>query len=60
MPLEKSKSKKARSRNIHELVSSYKESGKIGTSKPSSLKEAISQASAIAYDIQRKTKKRKV
>lgn len=58
MPLEKSKSKKARSRNIKELVSSYKKSGKIGTSNPESFKDAVKQSVAISYDIQRKTKKK--
>jgi len=56
MPLKHSKSKSARSANIEELVSSYKKKGKIGTSHPKSLKDAIAQASAIAYRIQRKGK----
>jgi hypothetical protein len=56
MPLIKSKSKKARNRNIRELIHTYKQKGKIGKTKPRSLKHAIAIASAIAYDIQRKSK----
>lgn len=59
MPLEKSKSKKARSKNIKELIHSYQQSGKIGTSHPESLKDAISQSAAIAYSVQRKAKKKR-
>lgn len=58
MPLIHSASKKARSRNIGELIHSYKQSGKIGTSRPKNMKEAIAQASAISYDIKRKHKRR--
>lgn len=57
MPLIHSASKKARSKNIGELLHSYKQSGKIGTSRPKTMKEAIAQASAISYDIKRKHKK---
>jgi len=48
MPLEKGKSQKVVSRNIGEMVGSYKKTGKIGTSKPKSKKKAIEQATAIA------------
>lgn len=48
MPLLKGKSNI--SRNIGELVGTYKTTGKIGTSKPTSKKKAIKQATAIAYD----------
>ena len=56
MPLIKNSSKKARNENIGELIHSYKQKGSIGTSKPKNLKEAIAQASAISYEIQRKMK----
>ncbi|MDD5064940.1 MAG: hypothetical protein PHQ35_09335 [Phycisphaerae bacterium] len=49
MPLLKGKSKSVISKNIGELVGSYKTTGKIGTSKPASKKKAVKQASAIAY-----------
>jgi hypothetical protein len=48
MPLMKGKSAKTISKNIGEMVRSFKESGKIGTSKPSSVRKAVKQASAIA------------
>jgi hypothetical protein len=32
------------------MVRSYKESGKLGTSKPKSVKKATEQAAAIAYE----------
>ncbi len=53
MPLTKGKSKKAFKANMKETIGSYKETGKIGTSKPKSLKAAMSQAAAIAYRIKR-------
>jgi hypothetical protein len=49
MPLKKGSSKKTISKNIGELMSSFKKTGKIGTSKPSSTKKAQEQAAAIAY-----------
>ncbi len=54
MPLIKSASKDARNENIHEMLKSYKAKGSIGKSKPKNFKKAVEQASAIAYDIQRK------
>ena len=57
MPLIKSASKSARNENIHEMLKSFKRKGSIGTSKPKNFKEAVAQASAIAYDTQRKQKK---
>ncbi len=56
MPLQKGKSDKTRNANISELVHSYKEKGSIGTSKPGNLKDAIKQAVAISYKMQRKGK----
>jgi hypothetical protein len=49
MPLKKGSSQKTISRNIGELVSTYKQKGKIGTSKPKSKAAAVKQAAAIAY-----------
>jgi hypothetical protein len=44
----KGKSAKTISKNIGEMVRGFKESGKIGTSKPASVRKAVKQASAIA------------
>jgi hypothetical protein len=57
MPLKKGSSKKTISANIGEMVSSYKETGKLGTSKPKSKAAAVKQAAAIAYDKAGKTRK---
>lgn len=57
MPIKPGKSKKVRNQNISEIMSSYSESGKIGTSTPSSPEKAAKQAAAIAYDAQRKSAK---
>jgi len=56
VPLIQSSSKKARSKNIKELVRSYKKKGSIGTSKPEGMKQAIAQAVAISYSIKRKNR----
>ena len=58
MPLIKGKSDKTRNKNIGELLHSYKEKGSIGTSKPQTMKDAISQASAIGYSMQKKMRKK--
>jgi hypothetical protein len=58
MPLKKGRSKKTISKNVKELVDTYKSKGKIGTSKPKSKKAAIRQAVAIAYSKAGKGKKK--
>ncbi len=57
MPLKKGKS--GVSSNIGEMVRKYKETGKIGTSKPKSMKAAQAQAAAIAYDKAGRSRKKK-
>lgn len=56
MPLKKGSSQKTISKNIQELIRSYKKTGKIGTSKPKSSKAAREQAVAIAYSSAGKSK----
>lgn len=57
MPLKKGSSKKTISKNIGELMRSFKKTGKIGTSEPESTKEAQKQAAAIAYSKAGKSKR---
>ena len=57
MPLKRGASQKTISTNIGEMVRGYKESGKIGTSRPASKRAAVKQAAAIAYSKARKTKR---
>ena len=57
MPLKKGSSQKTISGNIGEMVRSFKESGKIGTSRLASKRAAVKQAAAIAYSTARKTKR---
>ena len=57
MPLKKGSSQKTIGSNIGTLVRDFKESGKIGTSKPKSKTAAVKQAAAIAYEKAGKTKK---
>lgn len=49
MPLKKGRSKKIIGANIGEVVRAFKKTGKIGTSKPTSLAKATKQAVAIAF-----------
>ena len=58
MSLKKGKSQKTISANIGEMVGKYKTTGKIGTSKPKSMKAAVAQASAAAYQKAGKSKKK--
>ena len=58
MPLKSGKSKKTISANIGEIVKSYKDTGKIGTSTPKNNKAAVAQASAIAYAKAGKSRKK--
>lgn len=53
MPLVSGRSKSAHSANVKELVRAFKSSGKIGTSRPKSMKAAVAQANAIAYSKQK-------
>jgi hypothetical protein len=59
MPLKKGKSQKTISSNIGELMNTYKDSGKIGTSAPKNKKKAQKQAVAIALSESGKSKKKK-
>lgn len=55
MPLKSGSGAKTRSTNIKELLHAFKSSGRIGNSKPSSMKAAVAQAAAIAYRKSRDT-----
>jgi hypothetical protein len=56
MPLKSGSSQKTIGKNVKELMGAYKKSGKIGTSKPESKKEAQKQAVAIALSKAGKSK----
>lgn len=56
MPLKRGSSQKTISANIGEMVRKYKDTGKIGTSKPKSVGAAAKQAAAIAYGKAGKTR----
>jgi len=58
MPIKKGSSKETISQNIKEIMKSYKKTGKIGSSKPKSLKDARKQAAAIAYSSAGKNKEK--
>lgn len=58
MPLSKGKSKKTVSKNISEMMHSFKKTGKIGKSEPKSAEKAQKQAVAIAMNMAGKSKKK--
>lgn len=58
MPLMKGSSKKTISSNIGEMVRKFKDTGKIGTSRPASKRAAVKQAAAIAYSTARRSKRK--
>jgi len=59
MPLHKGKSKKVVSKNIEELLHSWKQKGFIGTSHPENMDKAKAQAVAIAMEKAGKSKEKK-
>jgi hypothetical protein len=56
MPLKKGKSKATHSSNVKEMIHSYKKTGKIGNTKPGSMKKALDIANAAAYSSARRSK----
>ncbi len=58
MPLKRGSSKKTISTNIGEMVRKFKETGKIGTSKPGSIRQAVKQSVAIAFRKAGKSKRK--
>ncbi len=59
MPLKSGSSKDAVQDNIAEMIRSYKETGKIGTTRPKSLAHAKEIAAAAAYSKAGKSKSKK-
>jgi len=57
MPIAEGTSNATRSGNIREVLHSFKKTGRIGNSKPGSMKEAVAQAAAIAYRKQRESRR---
>jgi hypothetical protein len=59
MPLKKGKSNTTRSKNIHEMMKKYQETGKIGNIRPRNVAHARQIASAAAYRLQRRMRRKK-
>ena len=59
MPLKEGKSQSVISSNIKECINSYKKTGKIGSTKPKSLKHAIKICQAAAMSSAKKSTKQK-
>lgn len=57
MPLRKGTSKEMMSQNIAEVMHSYKRTGRIGSSKPTTSPKARKQAIAIAFDMKARSRK---
>lgn len=55
MPLMAGSSSKTRSTNIKEMLHAFKQSGRIGNTKPGSMKKAMQIAAAAAYRKARET-----
>jgi len=58
MPLKQGSSQKTFSKNVSELMHSFRKSGRIGTSTPSSAVKARKQALAIAFDVKARAQKK--
>jgi len=59
MPLKRGKSEKTLRYNIRELMHSWKRKGKIGNVKPKSAAHARRVAVAIAFDVKRKSRRKR-
>lgn len=57
MPLDRSKSEDALRSNISELIRSYKRTGRIGNTKPSTIAKARKMALAAAYSVRERAEK---
>ena len=57
MPLDRSKSEDALRSNISELIRSYKRTGRIGNTKPSTIAKARKMALADAYSVRERAEK---
>lgn len=55
MSLSAGSSPKTRSTNIKEMLHAFKQTGRIGNSKPGNMRQAVRQAAAAAYRKARET-----